>query len=81
MRGDEIAQAIQKDYPSLCHTERSEVSRNSKRDSSFATQTQNDKSLSTQTRNDEISKLEQEIDKLIYALYDLIQSEIQLIEK
>ena len=33
------------------------------------------------SRNDDTSKLEQEIDKLVYSLYDLNESEIQLIEK
>ena len=61
----------------LCHSERSEESTadkkcvNLKVDSSFATQTQNDK----------IAELEQEIDNLVYALYDLNESEIELIEK
>ncbi|TQR61188.1 hypothetical protein [Campylobacter troglodytis] len=31
-------------------------------------------------RNDDTSKLEQEINKLVYSLYDLNESEIKLIE-
>lgn len=33
------------------------------------------------SRNDKIAKLEQEIDNLVYALYDLNESEIALINK
>ncbi|TQR54799.1 hypothetical protein DMC01_09925 [Campylobacter troglodytis] len=33
------------------------------------------------SRNDDTSKLEQEIDKLVYSLYDLNENEIKLIEK
>ena len=38
-------------------------------------------SANAKSRNDDTSKLEQEIDKLVYSLYDLNESEIKLIEK